>query len=64
MTPIELEHRILRRIDEGKGARHTLAIDVERDAHELPAWKPSGAPSTRSEKQRVGPVPVLDHARR
>src|SRR5581483_10208143 len=58
---VELEHRIARRVDERERPRDALAVDIQRDAHELAGLKTKRRPFDSERKQRLGPVAVLDH---
>jgi hypothetical protein len=55
---IELEQRVPGRIDERERA-HQLRL--KPDAHELPRLKLDANPLDAQGKERLGPVPVLDH---
>jgi hypothetical protein len=56
--------RVRGRVDERKRARHAFAGYVERDAHELAGLEGERRPLDAQREQGLGPMAVLDHARR
>src|SRR6185295_17360005 len=58
---IELEHRVGRRAHHREGARHARAVDIERDAHELPGVERERRSLDAQTEQALGPMAVLDH---
>ena len=57
---VELEHRVVGRVDHGERPRHPLAVDVERDAHELAGLERKRRAFDAQREQRLGPMPIFD----
>src|SRR5262249_4456351 len=57
---VELEERLPRRVHHREGTRHPLAVDIERDAHELAGLERERRALHAQREQRIGPMPVVD----